>query len=68
MRTNNTHFATHSGHIRPFFLMFQIAYNVKAKIIHNGSRCNSGHYTAAVKRDSQWFIVDDNNVSQVIFS
>lgn len=42
-------------------------YNLTVAIDHIGHRANSGHYTALLKRNGNWYIADDESVHKTIF-
>jgi len=48
-----------------FPLIYNENYHLKSIIVHQGRSLYSGHYYALVKRDDQWFKVNDEVVSRV---
>ena len=42
-----------------------IKFNLVAAIIHNGNRCNSGHYTCMIKDRKHWLHYDDMDPSSL---
>ena len=40
-------------------------YGLKAVVLHSGTSCNSGHYTAVVRSAGQWLHCDDESVTVV---
>ena len=46
-------------------LPFKAQYRLKAVICHNGLTSDSGHYTAYVARDEDWYLCDDTSVKPV---
>jgi len=43
-------------------------YHLKGIVCHSGPSKTSGHYTALVKKQSQWFYCDDNRVTKAPLS
>ena len=39
-------------------------YKLQSLISHKGGSASSGHYTALVKKNTGWFLYDDNNVKK----
>jgi len=40
-------------------------YRLKGAVLHHGSTPNSGHYTAVVKYNGQWYLCDDTHVKEI---
>ncbi len=40
-------------------------YTLKSVIIHHGSSFNSGHYTACVKKNNQWYDCNDKTITDI---
>ena len=53
------------GHHVAFPLIHNENYHLRSIIVHQGRSLHSGHYYALVKRDDQWFKVNDEMVSRV---
>ncbi len=34
-------------------------------MFHHGDRADRGHYTCAVRKGSDWFLLDDQNVARI---
>ena len=42
-----------------------VTYKLQAAVLHSGSSCNSGHYTALVRNAHQWLHFDDENIQEL---